>query len=96
MGAEKNIEKNIRKRLEVLGFKTYKIHVGQYGPIGFPDLLVIKNGITNYFEVKKPDEVPEDIQNYQMKVLREFGCIAEPVWSFSDVMEILGGKGYHV
>jgi Holliday junction resolvase len=96
VGAEKNIEKNIRKRLKGLGFQTYKIHVGKYGPEGFPDLLVARDGITSYFEVKAPDEEPDPIQNYRMKELRKVGCIAEPVWSFDDVTKALrkGGISY--
>lgn len=89
MGVEKVIERNIRKRLEALKFVTYKIHVGRYGPIGFPDLLIVKDGITSYFEVKKPGEVPDPIQDYQMEILRKAGCISQPVWSFKDVMEAL-------
>jgi hypothetical protein len=89
MGAEKIIEKDIRKRLKSLGFLTQKIHVGQYGPEGFPDLLVARDGITSYFEVKKPGEVPDPIQDYRMKELRGVGCIAEPVWSFGDVTRAL-------
>lgn len=93
MGAEKNIERDIRKRLEAEGFVTYKIHVGQYGPKGFPDLLVARDGITSYFEVKALDEVPDPIQDYCMKELRRVGCVAEPVWSFGDVTRALK-KGY--
>jgi hypothetical protein len=96
MGAEKNIERDIRKRLEAEGFLTHKIHVGQYGPKGFPDLLVVRFGITSYLEVKKPGETPEPIQDYRMKELRGVGCIAQPVWSFKDVIRVLkkGGISY--
>lgn len=89
MGAEKIIERKIRKHLKGLGYLTHKIHVGQYGPVGFPDLLVIKHGITDYFEVKRPGKVPDSIQEFCMKELREAGCIAQPIWSLADIMRIL-------
>lgn len=89
MGAEKIIEKDIRKKLEDLGFLTQKIHVGQYGPKGFPDLLVTKDGITSYFEVKVPGKIPTPIQSRCMEELRRAGCVAQPVWSFRDVIKAL-------
>jgi hypothetical protein len=92
MGAEKVIERNIRKCLKDRNYLSYKIHVGQYGPEGFPDLLVVKHGITSYFEVKKPGETPTPIQMFRMKELRQVGCVARPVWSFVDVMRALHEK----
>jgi hypothetical protein len=89
MGAEKIIESNIRKYLRTHGYLTYKIHVGQYGPEGFPDLLVVKRGITSYFEVKRPGEGPTPIQIFRLKELRQAGCIAKPVWSDMDVIRAL-------
>ena len=92
MGAEKTIERNIRGNLEGLGFLTYKIHVGRWGPVGFPDLLIVRNGITSYFEVKDVGEVPEPIQEYVMGKLRGAGCVAEAVQSYSEVQQILKGE----
>ena len=92
MGAEKTIERNIRGNLEGLGFLTYKIHVGRYGPRGFPDLIVIKNNITSYFEVKIPGEVPTPIQIVRLTELRGAGCIAEAVCGYNDVQQILRGE----
>jgi hypothetical protein len=89
MGAEKIIENNIKKWLRIHGYLTYKIHVGRYGPEGFPDLLVVKNGITNYFEVKAPGKVPEPIQIFRLRELRQAGCIAKPVWSEKDMIRAL-------
>ncbi|MBE9572609.1 MAG: VRR-NUC domain-containing protein [Proteobacteria bacterium] len=89
MGAEKIIENNIKKYLRTHGYLTYKIHVGQYGPEGFPDLLVVKHGITSYFEVKRPGEGPSPIQIFRLKELRQAGCIAKPVWSDVDVIRAL-------
>jgi hypothetical protein len=89
VGAEKIIEKNIRKYLEKQGYLTYKIHVGRYGPEGFPDLLIVKGGITSYLEVKKPGETPTPIQIFRMKELRQAGCIARPVWSIEHVKQVL-------
>jgi Holliday junction resolvase len=89
MGAEKIIERNIRKYLKEHGYLSYKIHVGQYGPEGFPDLLVVKAGVTSYFEVKAPGKVPEPIQILRLRELRQHGCIAKPVWSDKDVIRAL-------
>lgn len=85
MGREKIIERGIRKYLKKRGYLTEKIHVGQYGPEGFPDLLVIRDGVTSYFEIKKPGEVPSPIQRHRLKELKEAGCIAAVVWSLKDV-----------
>ena len=95
MGAEKITETAIRKNLTGLGFKTYKIHVGQYGPEGFPDLIVVKDGITSYFEVKASGESPTAIQRLRMKELRMAGCVAGPVWSLNDVMWYLKRREYY-
>ena len=91
-GPEKLIERNIRKNLEGLGFLTYKIHVGRWGPVGFPDLLIVRNGITSYFEVKDVGEVPKPIQKHVMSVLRGAGCVAEAVQSYNEVQQILRGE----
>lgn len=91
MGAEKVTERNIRKYLKERGYLTYKIHVGRYGPEGFPDLLVVKQGITSYLEVKAPGKAPEPIQLLRMKELRQAGCIARSVRSIADVERALKG-----
>jgi hypothetical protein len=90
MGAEKIIEDNIKKYLRTHGYLIYKIHVGQYGPEGFPDLLIVKKGITSYLEVKKPGKGPTPIQIFRMSELHQAGCIAEPVWSLKDAIQALG------
>lgn len=92
MGTEKNIERNIRKKLTTMGYLTHKIHIGMYGPEGFPDLLVAKDGITSYFETKAPGETPTPIQLYRLSEFRRVGCVARPVWSFEDVMQALAEK----
>jgi hypothetical protein len=89
MGAEKIIENSIKKFLREHGYLTFKIHVGRYGPEGFPDLLVVKQGITSYLETKKPGETPTPIQVFRMKQLRQAGCIARPVWSIAHVERAL-------
>ena len=93
MGAEKIIENNIKKYLRAHGYLIYKIHVGQYGPNGFPDLLVVKEGITSYLEVTALGKVPEPIQIFQMSELRRAGCIAEPIWSLGDAIQALKKGG---
>jgi Holliday junction resolvase len=88
-GAEKIIERNIRKCLKEREYLSYKIHVGQYGPEGFPDLLAVKNGVTSYFEIKQPGKEPTPIQLFRLRELRQAGCVARPVWSCADVIRIL-------
>ena len=95
MGTEKNIERNIRNNLEKLGFLTYKIHIGRYGPRGFPDLLIVRNGITSYLEVKAPGKVPAPIQVVRLAELRGAGCIAEAVQSYNDVQQVLKGEKHY-
>ena len=92
MGAEKLVERNIRKNLGDLGYLTYKIHGGKYGCKGFPDLIVIKNGITSFFEIKAPGGILAPIQLFRLAELRGAGCVAEAVQSYSDVQQILRGE----
>ena len=89
MGAEKKIETKIRKFLKNQGYKTYKIHVGQYGPRGFPDLIVVKDGVTSFLEIKDVNEFPTPIQELRIEELRNYGCIAGPVRSIADVCNFL-------
>jgi len=90
--SEKRIETAIRDCLENLGYLTYKIHVGKYGPKGFPDLIVVKKGITSYLEVKKDGKEPSLIQQEHIKDLREAGCIADRVRSVDDTVHALRGN----
>jgi hypothetical protein len=40
---------------------------------GIPDLIIHRNGITTYIEVKRPGEKPTELQQYRMKELSDHG-----------------------
>jgi hypothetical protein len=40
---------------------------------GIPDLLILKNGIAKFVEVKKPGGKIAELQKYRIKKLREQG-----------------------
>jgi hypothetical protein len=93
MGSEKIIETKVRKFLEERNFLTFKIHTGQYGPEGFPDLIVIRKGITSYLEMKGSGGAVSPIQRYMISRLSEAGCLAGVAWNIDDVCSILKLEG---
>ena len=55
---------------------------------GFPDILVVKSGITYYFEVKTPGGVVSPLQQNTIDKLNSVRVIAFVVWSFEEFKEI--------
>jgi Holliday junction resolvase len=87
--SERNIVGRISKQLGALGFLVIKIHGSAYQLAGLPDLLAIRGGRAYWFEVKQPGEYPTKLQDYWLKKLRRFGCVAGAVTSEEDVLRQL-------
>ncbi|MEG1565071.1 MAG: VRR-NUC domain-containing protein [Bacteroides sp.] len=74
---ESKIQARIIKRLEAEGFYVVKLLLTNKN--GIPDLLVLKDGIASFIEVKRPKEKPRPLQEYRMRELTSLGFKCE-VW----------------
>lgn len=74
---ESKIQARIIKRLESEGYYVVKLILTSKN--GIPDLLILKNGVASFVEVKRPGEKPRPLQEYRMNELRELGFTCE-VW----------------
>lgn len=77
---ESEIQKNIKKYLELQGFLVYRMNSGQgrynikLAPAGTPDLLcIMDNGRSLWIEVKQPDKEATEIQKEMHHKLRMAG-----------------------
>lgn len=74
MAGEKKIERDITKLVENSGGIWFKIHIDQYGPKGFPDLVIVLPGIgTVHVETKDKGKKPTDIQEYTIRQINLHG-----------------------
>ncbi|MEG1659460.1 MAG: VRR-NUC domain-containing protein [Bacteroides sp.] len=74
---ESKIQARIIKRLESEGYYVVKLILTNKN--GIPDLLLLKDGVTSFVEVKRPGEKPRPLQEYRMRELTELGFKCE-VW----------------
>lgn len=72
---EKDVQKRIIKRYEEEGYIVVKITL--CSKPGFPDLLLLKNGIAKFIEVKRPGGKPRPLQEYRIDELRNAGFEVE-------------------
>lgn len=69
---------------------TWKLHEDQvFGVVGIPDILFITEGMTFFFEVKKPGEKPSRIQEVVLHKLQRNDIIADVVYGVQDVQRLL-------
>ena len=66
---ESKIQKKIIDNLTDRGFMVIKLM--KTNTNGIPDLLILKNGIAKFVEVKKPGGKISQLQKYRIKKLRE-------------------------
>lgn len=77
---EQQIQSKIIKRLEQKGYFVIKLI--KTNKSGIPDLLALKDGIAEFYEVKRPKVgVVSEIQKYRLKQLQEHGFKAEIIYS---------------
>ena len=69
---EKTLQANIKKELQKLGCLVYKVEAR--GQAGFPDLLVVLDGVSSYLEVKTKTGRLSRLQEHCIKQMREHGA----------------------
>ncbi|MEG0890014.1 MAG: VRR-NUC domain-containing protein [Bacteroides sp.] len=74
---ESKIQARIIKRLEAEGYYVVKLILTNKN--GIPDLLLLKDGVASFVEVKRPDKSPRPLQEYRMRELTKMGFKCE-VW----------------
>lgn len=72
---ESKIQARIIKRLESEGYYVVKLILTNKN--GIPDLLVLKDGIASFVEVKRPNEKPRPLQVHRMRELTKLGFKCE-------------------
>ena len=68
---ESKLQKKIIDNFTDCGFMVIKLI--KTNTNGIPDLLILKNGIAKFVEVKKPGGKISELQKYRIKKLREQG-----------------------
>lgn len=87
---EDKLQKDIMKYLQNQTDIDYYNRITQARFSGFPDLLVVKNGITYYFELKK--EIGgriSEIQKLNIKLLNKNKKIAYIITNIDQIKKIL-------
>ena len=79
---EQKIQSRIIKKLESLGYFIIKTIVTNKS--GIPDLIAVKEGQVIFFEVKRNNGHLSALQQYRIKVLREYA----PVYVVYDDSEL--------
>ncbi len=68
---ESAIQRKIIKRYEAEGYLAVKI--GLCSKPGFPDIMLLKDGVASFVEVKRPGEKPRPLQEFRIDELRRAG-----------------------
>ena len=84
---ERSLINRIKSKLEKQGFLVIKVSTPFLR--GFPDLIVIKNGITSFLEVKQNRKKLTKMQNYFLKTLRGYKVYAEciDIENFNEIIK---------
>jgi Holliday junction resolvase len=68
---EQYIQTKIKNKLEKEGWFILKLI--KVSKSGIPDILALRNGITMFIEVKKPNGKLSELQRHRIKELRDLG-----------------------
>lgn len=68
---ESVVQRKIIAHYEALGYIVVKISLCNIN--GFPDLMLLKNGVARFIEVKRPGGKPRPLQLYRHQQLRDAG-----------------------
>ena len=68
---EKNVQTKIKKKLELEGWFVIKLITTSCN--GIPDLLCLRNGITMFVEVKRPNGKLSELQKVRIDQLKQKG-----------------------
>lgn len=80
------LESELQRKL-ILKYKAegyIVVKVGLCNMPGFPDLMLLKDGVTTFIEVKRPGAKPRPLQEYRHNQLRKAGFSVEIMDSFCD------------
>jgi len=91
---ESSLSRKIRQHANDLPrTKCLKIHGNGLMEVGTPDLLVVQDGRTIWFETKVGRNKPSKIQDKRLEQWREAGAIAVAVYTLDDALDVLLGRG---
>lgn len=68
---ESDIQRRLVSRYEAEGYMVVKISL--CSKPGFPDLMLLKDGMASFVEVKRPGGKPRPLQQYRIAQLRDAG-----------------------
>lgn len=70
---ETRIVESIRRQFEIDGWIVIKIHGGPFQVAGLPDLLLLRNGVACFVEVKTPTGKVTKLQQHWIERIRAAG-----------------------
>lgn len=68
---ESEIKSTCKKQLEKWGWLV--IHLIQTNTNGIPDTMILRRGKVYFIEFKQPGKLPDELQKYRIRKLREQG-----------------------
>ena len=82
---EKDLVQQILALARKQGYWAMKIHGSPYqSPRGLPDILLIRNGVASWIEVKIGGDEPTVLQEAIHEKLRAAGCRVTTVWTLEE------------
>ena len=91
--SESTITKKVMDQARSMGWWTMKTFGTAYTLRGIPDVLVVRNGLAAWMEVKRPGETPTKAQEHRMRELADAGCPVCVVYSAQDARHFLEAIG---
>ena len=101
--SEHEFQNQVRKELSNLGYISFRTNVGKVKmhdgrwfdtglPVGFSDLIVLKEGKTYFIELKVAKNKPSKKQLHFLEIMNKNGFKGGVAWTMEDVFNILGVK----
>ena len=84
---ERNIQKAIIKKAKKYGW--YSVKIIQCNKPGFPDLQLMRDGISVFIEVKDTGKKPSPLQLYLHEELRSLGFKVYVIDNINDILDII-------
>jgi len=81
--SEAALQKSLIRELERRGW--YVVKLIQTNRNGIPDLLIHRDGVTRYIEVKRPGEKPRPLQEFRHREIREAGIDIDVITDISQL-----------
>ena len=86
---ETTLTARIVRALEKQKVYVRKMHGGPYQQPGIPDLLCVVNGRAVGLEVKVEPNKATQVQEYEHKLIRRAGGVAEVVYSVDEALAVI-------